>query len=152
MDSFIIFGASYLFLIVGLGAAYLFFVLPKEKRLSYVLAGAISGIIALILTKLAGAAYFDPRPFTHGTHALIQHAPDNGFPSDHSVLSFTIALLVFTYNRRLGTVLMALAVLVAVCRVAVGVHTPLDVIAGAGIGLVSAGIGTLIIWKWRPNQ
>lgn len=53
------------------------------------------------------------------------------FPSDTAVLYFGLAATVFTINRTAGVVNYAWCFLsVAVCRVALGVHYPSDIIAG----------------------
>lgn len=137
MTHLIVFGAQYLFAFVLIGAAAVVLKLPREWRNLCLKQAVIAGLLALVLTKVAGSLYFDPRPFTHGAPALIAHAPDNGFPSDHTVLCMTAALLAFTVSRRVGAVLLLFTALVALCRVLSGIHTPLDVVAGAVIGLLS---------------
>lgn len=65
-----------------------------------------------------------------------------GFPSGHAVLAFTLVAAFFPYLGRKGRVMaVAVAVLVAMTRVYVGAHLPLDVIGGAGFGVA---IGTLV--------
>jgi undecaprenyl-diphosphatase len=140
MTFLIIFGAKYLVAFVALGAAALLIKMPGEQQKLYIKRGIIAGILALVLTKLSGALYFDPRPFTHGVTALIPHAPDNGFPSDHTVLSFLAALLALTVSKRVGGVLLVLSALVGLCRVISGIHSPLDVIAAAAISVVSVAL------------
>ena len=65
-----------------------------------------------------------------------------GFPSGHAVLAFTLVAAFFPYLGRRGrAAAVAVAVLVAVTRIYVGAHFPLDIIGGAGFGIA---IGTLI--------
>jgi len=137
MIPLIIFGAQYLVAFVALGAVALLLKLPREEQKLYLKRGLIAGILALVLTKTAGALYFDPRPFTHGVTALIPHTPDNGFPSDHTVLSFLAALLALTVSKQVGSVLLVLAALVGLCRVLSGIHAPLDVLAAIAISIIS---------------
>jgi undecaprenyl-diphosphatase len=61
---------------------------------------------------------------------------DHSFPSGHAAGSFAFALFVWSSNRRAGWILIALSSLVAVSRVALGVHYPSDVVAGALLGSV----------------
>jgi undecaprenyl-diphosphatase len=144
MDTLIVYGAKYLFAVVLLGAVSPLIWLSKQGRIRFLVSAVIAGIIAVALTKGSGAVYVDPRPFTEGVRSLISHEADNGFPSDHTVLSFTAAMLAFAASRRLGVVLLALALVVGACRVLSGVHHPIDAIAGAAFGLIAAVVGTFI--------
>lgn len=137
MNLLIILGAKYLFAIVVLGTCVPLLRLPLEQRKTYLWRAIVAAVLAIVLTKIVGLLYVDPRPFTHGVVPLIAHAPDNGFPSDHTVLSVAAALLALTASRRLGVVLLVLAGLVGLCRVLAGVHNPIDVIAGGFIGIAA---------------
>ncbi len=81
---------------------------------------------------------------------------DHAFPSGHTASIFTLAgaLMIYTrYNwQRAGLFLFAL--LVGLARIAVGVHWPLDVLAGAALGLVSAACAYRIVCrlKWGANR
>jgi membrane-associated phospholipid phosphatase len=68
----------------------------------------------VVLIKLAAAIHTDPRPLVvdPSIKPLFPHPGDNGFPSDHTALGVTIALLVMIYRRWLGTVLLAAAIVV----------------------------------------
>lgn len=152
MEPLIVFGAKYLFAIVALGAALPLLWLKAGARTKYIITAAMSGVIAFAFQKAAGMAYFDPRPFTQGARALIEHSAENGFPSDHTALAFVAATLAVIIERRLGFALLALATIVAICRVQAGVHRPIDVVAGALIGSISvllARATVAAIWRRR---
>ncbi len=73
-----------------------------------------------------------------------------GFPSGHAVLAFTlVAALVPYLSRRGRLVAVAIAIAVALTRVYVGAHFPLDVVGGAGYGLA---IGTLVSLVSAPGR
>jgi len=73
-----------------------------------------------------------------------------GFPSGHAVLAFTLAVVFAQYLSRRGRlVAFGLAVGVAVIRIHVGAHMPLDVIGGAGYGIA---IGTLVVVLSEPRS
>lgn len=62
-----------------------------------------------------------------------------GFPSGHAILAFALAGLLAPYLGRRGRfVVYSLAMLNAVARVYLGAHNPLDVVAGAAVGLAIA--------------
>ena len=69
-----------------------------------------------------------------------------GFPSGHAVFAFTLAGLLAPYLRRRGTmVVYLLAVANSVARVYLGAHNPLDVVAGAVLGVAIAAMLNLVI-------
>ncbi|MGD9344585.1 MAG: phosphatase PAP2 family protein [Candidatus Aminicenantes bacterium] len=80
-----------------------------------------------------------------------QHA----FPSGHAAMIFMLAgAFVFTVDRKwLRWLLIACASLVALSRVVVGVHWPLDVLVGAAIGWIGVWVGLNLsrysAWGWR---
>jgi membrane-associated phospholipid phosphatase len=57
------------------------------------------------------------------------------FPSDHAGFFFALSLGIFLASRRAGAVALAwTAVMVLLPRIVTGMHSPLDIAAGAGIG------------------
>jgi undecaprenyl-diphosphatase len=110
-------------------------------------AAAASTGLALLLAKIVSTVVDRPRPFVadpHGVHLFAAHAADPGFPSDHATAAFAIAVAVLLRNRPLGIVLTVLAAILAVGRVAIGVHYPTDVLAGAALGALTA------VALWAP--
>ncbi|MER3411646.1 MAG: hypothetical protein C4305_04580, partial [Thermoleophilia bacterium] len=94
--------------------------------------------------------WYHPRPFVdhpRETVLLVRHAADNSFPSDHATVAFAIAFSVLAFHRRLGLAFLAAAIAVAVVRVLVGVHYPVDVGASA---LVAAGSTAVVVTVGRP--
>ena len=71
-------------------------------------------------------------------HLFAPHAADAGFPSDHATAAFAIAVAIFLRRRAWGAPVLVAAALLAVARVAIGVHYPADVLAGAVIGTLAA--------------
>jgi len=103
---------------------------------------ALSGGIGLGFARLLGLAHYQPLPFVLGLgHPLIAHAANNGFPSDHATLGFSVAASLLLSGSRLGPLALALAALVGFARIFVGVHFPFDVLAGTALGV---GTGLLI--------
>ena len=68
-----------------------------------------------------------------------------GFVSGHAAVATALAVIAWPYLRRPGRLLVLLAAaLVALARVYVGAHLPLDVVGGAGLGLAVAGAVRLV--------
>lgn len=90
-------------------------------------------------------------------HALSLDFPtDPSFPSGHSAGSFAFAFFVLGLRPRVGAPLVLLAALVAASRVALGVHYPSDVTAGAALGAVLGTLGARVYRdlreRWRPLE
>lgn len=69
----------------------------------------------------------------------------NSFPSRHVFSVFVIAMCWFCYIPVVGVILMVAGVFMAWVRVIGGVHYPIDVVAGALLGLISGVIGLILI-------
>jgi undecaprenyl-diphosphatase len=88
------------------------------------------------------------RPGRTEPAAILRDVPSagNSFPSGHAIIAFGIATLLTPYLGRRGRILVwALAGLNGVARVYLGAHNPLDVVCGAGLGLVLGGVLTWVI-------
>jgi len=136
-NAIIIFGAKYLlFLIVGIALVY-FLEQPRNKQKQLIVFGIITCVLVFIVAQVATRFYYDARPFVAGHFLpLIPHDPDNGFPSDHTLLASAAAMVIFYFNRKIGTLLLILAALVGVARVMAGVHNPIDIIGSIVISIV----------------
>jgi undecaprenyl-diphosphatase len=126
-------------------------------------AGGLGAGLALLCAQVVSRAVDRPRPFVAdpaGVHLFAKHAADAGFPSDHATAAFAIATALALRDRRWGGVVLALATVLAVGRVALGVHYPTDVLGGAALGAavswllyaraVRTRIDRLADWAGRP--
>jgi undecaprenyl-diphosphatase len=68
-------------------------------------------------------------------HTLVPPLHDHSFPSGHAATSFACATVLASLAPRVRLPLFALAVLIALSRLYVGVHFPLDVLGGAALGV-----------------
>jgi undecaprenyl-diphosphatase len=73
----------------------------------------------------------DPKP-------LMEVPTTSSFPSGHTSTSFACAYVISRLAPRLTIPVFVLAALIGFSRVYVGVHYPLDVLAGAVFGLIVA--------------
>ncbi|MDI6728982.1 MAG: undecaprenyl-diphosphatase [Thermodesulfovibrionales bacterium] len=140
--------AEYLpFLFILLMMYYWFFKKDDTSRINLLSVGW-STLLALFINFLITLFYFHPRPFmVHIGKLLISHGPETSFPSDHATFMFSIAFAFIIHNefRKIGIVLIILALIGGMARVFVGVHFPMDIAGSFGVGLIS----TMIIFILR---
>jgi undecaprenyl-diphosphatase len=144
---------DYFFLISVVLVALYWLRAGRKVKISLAWQLVAGGALALALDEWAGHLYYDPRPFvTHHLVPIIPHAADNGFPSDHALLTAFLALTMFLYSRRLAVVLAVNALLVSWARVAAHIHNPRDIIGGFVIAAVAVAISYAVARlgrRWR---
>lgn len=111
-----------------------------------VLLTLLAVFLALSFNQLVDLFYFRPRPFVFNeANLLIEKSADsNSFPSNHSAGAFAITFVLLWLRRTLGVPLLGLAILLAFSRIYVGVHYPLDILAGILSALLAT---TLVYWQ-----
>ncbi|MCR4407061.1 MAG: phosphatase PAP2 family protein [Anaerolineae bacterium] len=111
----------------------------RRRNQLAVLRAIISLLLANLVLKGCNQVFFRPRPFTYNqVNLLFYHPSDSSLPSNPATVGFALAMAVWPHNRKAGCLLLVLAILFAISRVYCGVHYPLDVIVGAGLGSLSA--------------
>jgi len=144
---------EYFFLIsvVVVGLYWLMAKVSKKISLAYQL--IVGGIVALVLDLIAGHLYFDPRPFvTHHLVPIIAHAADNGFPSDHALLTSFLCFTMFLYSKRVAIFLLVIALLVSWARVAAHIHNPRDIVGAFVIAAVSVILVRFVAKLWESRK
>lgn len=108
---------------------------------------AITSLIAALIDKF----YYHPRPFALDMgHTLIHHAATNSFPSHHmlAMSSMALAFLLFSREKLIGSICVALAWLVGWSRIYLGVHFPVDVAGAFLLALFVNILGHLVLYKY----
>jgi undecaprenyl-diphosphatase len=124
-------------------AAILFF--REEKRdhwffLPFILSTVFGSFISELVLKYYIAR---PRPSLN-IGATILASPGNfSFPSTHATLAFAMAYILSREEPRKRRAFFILAILISVSRIYLGVHYPLDVVAGMILGYA---IGWASFW------
>jgi undecaprenyl-diphosphatase len=148
MNFIFIIGAKYVFIFSVLIAGLYWLKQPKSLKKEIVIYGVISIVSIYLIALLSAHFYYDPRPFVVGNFTpLIPHVPDNGFPSDHTLITSAIAAIMYIYNKKIGLLLWSVALFVGISRVYVGVHHLVDIIASMIISIIVSYILYLIIYK-----
>lgn len=137
MNDLIIFGAKYLTGVMILISFGFFLKLPRAKKIEMAIFGIITLPTIYLIARFASLMYFNPRPFVVGNFTpLIEHANNNGFPSDHALLSSAVAMVVYFFNKKFGIFLLLLTFLVGISRVFSGVHHIIDILASISIAVI----------------
>jgi membrane-associated phospholipid phosphatase len=98
--------------------------------------------VAYVLAKALGHVISDPRPYVvQHIQPLIPLAHDNGFPSDHALLAWALALSLCWLAPAAVAPFAVGAVLVMFGRLGVAAHHTLDV---AGSALIVAAVALLL--------
>lgn len=100
---------------------------------------------ALILGLIFGNIIIKPltarvRPYDFDTSIVLLIPPESefSFPSGHTLASVEGAVSLWLYHKKAGVAAAVLALLIAFSRLYLMVHYPLDVIAGAILGVIFA--------------
>lgn len=146
--------AQYAIVLVGLLGLLVWIRLPARRRLPCAVDAIVGLVAALILVKVASAVWTDPRPFVvnPGGPPLFAHPADNGFPSDHTTVSAAVSVVVLRYSRRIGVIMLLLAVAIGWARVAAHVHHWPDIIGGLVLGVVAAGLTLAASAAWQRRR
>lgn len=135
--------------------------LGRTRRLALHLAAVVvsQATLVVVLKRLVGR----PRPCASivGVHALVFHTPtDPSFPSGHAAGAFSVATflalvtlargrdattaLSLARARAIAAALFATAAAIALSRVVLGMHFPIDVSAGAALGTAIGALGARV--------
>lgn len=107
-------------------------------------------VLVTLLVHITYFFYHKPRPFmAHEVNLLIPRPTDPSFPSNSSAVSFAMAASIWFINRPLGSLLFIPASLVALSRVFMGVHYPVDVLGGAAYGFLSSFMSWYFLRRFR---
>ncbi len=146
LDTLTVIAAKYMPLFVGVGMVIIW--IRNRNSRDIVLYGFYAAIIGLLISSLIGLVYYHPRPFVVPVGTLLFTYPvDSSFPSDHSTIIFSMALMLiyFKETRIGGLIFLLLGVIGGIARVFVGVHFPLDIVGSFIVSIVSV----MIILKLR---
>lgn len=131
-----------------LAAAVLIYLFSrKQENRLMIVSGLAALILAEITGKIAGMFHSNNQPFAElaNVNKLIDVEVNNSFPSDHTIIFFTMAVTFWLFKRKHTYLWILLAVLVGFSRIWAGVHYPADILVGAILGSAFAYLGYRLI-------
>ena len=128
----------------------IYLIIKKEKKLALLMtAGIIAGAILTFPVKY----FFErERPYEQLDSARLI-APtefDPSFPSGHTEMSFLAATIASKFHPEYSKYLYGFSIVVALSRIYVGVHFPIDTIGGVIIGILTGRL-MLMLAKRRKS-
>lgn len=135
--------ADYGIVLIIIGLIYLI----VRGRINTLFAAVLACIFSAFISFILYLLWQRPRPFVTYAASVVQlagHTTASSFPSAHTYLSFAIATTVILCgHKKLGVLMLIVALLIGISRIAAGLHYPSDVLGGVAIGIFS---GTLAYW------
>jgi undecaprenyl-diphosphatase len=107
-----------------------------KKPFQEVITTALSVVVTWGVSNIVKVLVHAPRPFVAtGAPNTFLVDPYASFPSSHAAVFFAFATAVFIVHKPSGILCYGVALGIAIERVVIGVHYPIDVIVGACIGV-----------------
>ncbi|MEW6166139.1 MAG: phosphatase PAP2 family protein [Pseudomonadota bacterium] len=132
--------------------------LPAARRFPQIVwLGIVAAVIAALISHGLKPLIDSARPpavlAADSFHLVGTAYRSRSFPSGHTVTAFVAAGVYAWFLRPvwLRALLLLLATAVGFSRVAVGVHWPVDVLAGAALGLGSVAFAGWLTLRWRAG-
>lgn len=134
---------SFMYRVTNLGGVFftsltvliiIFFGSNKNKYLGFEVLISITICQIVVYTLKAILSRERPYNILEHLHTFGIEMKDYSFPSGHSAASFSIATIVALNIPRLSIYVFALAMIIGVSRIYLGVHYPTDVAAGVILG------------------
>lgn len=151
LDKTVIFFGTYLAYILAIATIFIFI---KNRNLKFLLLVSLSVFLSrVVFAETIRFFYKVSRPFVNNpnVHQLIFHETSSSFPSGHATAFFALATAVYLFSyfddlleedrktyKKWGIVFFISSILMGIARIIAGVHWPLDILAGAIIGIFSA--------------
>ena len=126
-------------------------VVEKRKQFSLILL-SISGVVTWLVVSAMKMYFMIPRPFINLNLTPLFMESTYSVPSNHAAFFAALAGTSLYINKRLGVIVVICTFLIGISRIVVGVHTPLDVVAGFCVGIIVSYVCISIAKKIKKNK
>ena len=145
-------GEETIFMLVGIAVIWCF-----DKKWGFRL--FLVGLFSSTLNQLLKAIFLIPRPWVQDHDFTIVESARAGatgysFPSGHSQGSASLYYTLAAWMRKRWSTIVCTALIALICfsRLYLGVHTPLDVLVGLTLGLLSAAVLCYLFNRFDGNK
>ena len=142
------------FAIVWIILAWVLILIPKTRRIGFVVMAAVI-LDSILCNVILKNIFVRPRPCDVNTaiNLLIPRPLGYSFPSGHTSASFAaVAALYFSGERKIWKAALALAILIAFSRMYLYVHYPTDVLGGIICGIICGCASWWCIRRFSPKK
>lgn len=123
---------------IAIGVALLLFKKTRAVGITLLLSLLINALMTNLTLK---DLFARPRPFNVNPElvTLIKHPSSFSFPSGHTSVSFSGALVLYhMMSKKIGVPAVVVATMIGFSRMYVGVHYPTDVLGGIVVGIIAS--------------
>lgn len=141
LNPFMIFGAEAVIYLCGIFVTILAFTKQGAYKEAFALS-ATSIPLSLILILIIHVFIKEQRPFIKfNLKPLVSFYRNLSFPSTHTTIMAIIALPQLYYRTDLGILFAFMLLWLALSRIYIGVHYPIDILGGFFTGIISLILG-----------
>lgn len=153
LDKFMVFSSGWLGYLMILFLVILVLKNWRKFKDMFIVSIGSAIISRFFFAALIKYFYYHPRPYwiLNNVNLLLAKETESSFPSGHVSFYFALAAGVYIYNRKMGWVFFVISALMGFARIYTGVHWPLDVLAGAGLGILVGLVGGYLYSLYRKK-
>ncbi len=113
-------------------------VLELKRKWKEIILVFFTALFARAITEVIKYIAQAERPFIKLSDviALVPESAYSSFPSGHATFFMALAVAIYLTHKRAGLVFIFFALIIGISRIAVGVHFPVDILAGFALGII----------------
>lgn len=113
-------------------------VLELKRKWKEIILVFFTALFARAITEVIKYIAQAERPFIklQNVTALVPESAYSSFPSGHATFYMALGVAIYLTHKRAGLVFIFFALIIGISRIAVGVHFPIDILAGFALGII----------------